>query len=127
MRKLLLMLALASLGCGFASESARAAGPPVKAMDGVLVNAEGMTLYTYDKDRDMPGKSVCNDRCAQNWPPLLATADSNAEGDYSIIMRDDANRQWAYKGQPLYLYKRDMKQGDMVGDDVQNVWHVIKQ
>ncbi len=64
---------------------------------------------------------MCNDRCAQNWLPLLATADSNAEGDYSIIMRDDANRQWAYKGQPLYLYKRDMKQGDMVGDDVQNV------
>lgn len=75
----------------------------------------------------MDGKSVCNDRSAQNWPPLLATADSNAEGDYSIIMRDDASRQWAYKGQPLYLYKRDMKQGDMVGDDVQNVWHVIKQ
>ncbi len=127
MRKLLLMLALASLGCGFASESARAAGPPVKAMNGILVNAEGMTLYTYDKDRDMPGKSVCNDRCAQNWPPLLAAADGNAEGDYSIIMRDDASRQWAHKGQPLYLYKRDMKQGDMVGDDVQNVWHVIKQ
>lgn len=37
MRRLLLMLALASLGCGFVSESARAAGPQVKAMNGVLV------------------------------------------------------------------------------------------
>ncbi|WKU19265.1 hypothetical protein [Advenella alkanexedens] len=35
MRRLLLMLALASLGCGFVSESARAAGPQVKAMNGV--------------------------------------------------------------------------------------------
>ena len=126
MRKLLLMLALVSLGCGFASESARAAGPPVKAMNGVLVNAEGMTLYTYDKDRGMDGKSVCNDRCAQNWPPLLAAADSNAEGDYSIIIRDDASRHWAYKGQPMYMYKRDMKQGDMMGNNVMNFWHVIK-
>lgn len=127
MRKLLLMLALASLGCGFASESARAAGPPVKAMDGVLVNAEGMTLYTYDKDRDMPGKSVCNDQCAENWPPLPVAEDGSAEGDYSIIMRDDGSKQWAYRGQPLYLYKKDMKQGDMMGDEPLNVWHVIKQ
>ncbi|MBK1781961.1 hypothetical protein JHL22_12090 [Advenella sp. WQ 585] len=127
MRKTLLILAFASLGCGFMSDSARAAGPPVKAMNEVLVNVDGMTLYTYDKDRGMDGKSVCNDRCAENWPPLLAAPDSNAEGDYSIIMRDDASSQWAYKGQPLYLYKRDMKQGDMAGDDVQNVWHVIKQ
>ena len=37
MRRLLLMLALASLGCGFVSESALAAGPQVKAMNGVLV------------------------------------------------------------------------------------------
>lgn len=127
MRKTLLILAFASLGCGFMSESARAAGPPVKAMNEVLVNADGMTLYTYAKDRDAPGKSVCNDRCAQNWPPLMASADSQAEGDYSIITRDDASSQWAYKGQPLYLYKKDVKQGDMLGDEVMNVWHVIKQ
>jgi len=32
-----------------------------------LVNAQGMTLYVFD--RDTAGKSTCNGPCAQNWPP----------------------------------------------------------
>ncbi|MDB5627258.1 MAG: Secreted repeat protein, partial [Tardiphaga sp.] len=33
-----------------------------------LVDAKGMTLYTFDKD--VGGKSMCNGPCAGNWPPL---------------------------------------------------------
>lgn len=38
---------------------------PVKVTDGVLTNAVGMTLYTFDKDAS--GKSACNGPCAANW------------------------------------------------------------
>src|SRR5262249_52364906 len=40
----------------------------------VLADANGMTVYTYDKDPK--GKSVCNGQCAQNWPPVLAAPDA---------------------------------------------------
>jgi predicted lipoprotein with Yx(FWY)xxD motif len=59
----------------------------------VLTDAKGMTLYTFD--RDAPGKSNCNGQCAQNWPPLLASADAKPSGKWSVITRDDGAKQWA--------------------------------
>ena len=98
---------------------------PVKYADGVMVNEAGLTVYTFDKDP--AGKSVCNDKCAMNWPPLRASADSDAGGDFSVITRNDGTRQWAHKGKPLYLWIKDRKPGDKTGDGVNDVWHVVKQ
>lgn len=39
---------------------------PVKYTDGIMTNAAGMTLYTFDKDVAGAGKSVCNGPCATN-------------------------------------------------------------
>jgi predicted lipoprotein with Yx(FWY)xxD motif len=94
---------------------------PTKTMDGALTNSAGMTLYTFDKDSG--GKSVCNDKCAVAWPPLIAAADAKASGDYSVITRDDGSKQWAYKSKPLYLWMKDQKPGDKTGDGVGSVWH----
>ena len=44
----------------------------VMTQGGALVGANGMTLYTFDKDMAGSGKSVCNGQCATNWPPALA-------------------------------------------------------
>lgn len=88
---------------------------------GVLTNADGMTLYVFDKDAAGSGKSACNGDCAMNWPPLMATSGNKADGDYSIITRDDGSRQWAYKGKPLYRWSEDQQPGDMTGDGVTNV------
>ena len=92
--------------------------------DGVLVNGSGMTLYTFDKDSG--GKSACNGPCAGNWPPLMAPGDAKPAGDYTVVTRDDGAKQWAYKGKPLYAWKKDEKPGDKTGDGVNNVWHVAK-
>src|SRR3954453_15868320 len=67
-----------------------------------LVDAKGMTLYTFDKDAT--GKSNCNGTCAQNWPPLKADASAKASGEWSPVKRDDGSMQWAYKGKPLYTW-----------------------
>ena len=70
----------------------------------VLTDANGMTLYTFDKDTNGDGKSVCNGDCAVKWPPLMADAGAAAEGDFTIVTRDDGSTMWAYKGWPLYYW-----------------------
>ena len=107
-----------------ATGSALAAGAPVKAMDGALVGANGMTRYTFDKDAG--GKSMCNGPCAANWPPLMAAAGDAAAGDYGIVTRDDGSKQWAQKGKPLYYWVKDAKPGDKTGDGFNGVWKVAK-
>lgn len=101
------------------------AAPPAQAVDGVFVGANGLALYTFDRDAT-PGKSVCNDRCATNWPPLPAAADAKDEGEWTVVTRDDGSRQWAYKGKPLYFFAKDQKAGDRTGDNANQVWHLAK-
>lgn len=90
-----------------------------------FVDAKGMTLYTFDKDAG--GKSMCNGPCAENWPALAAADDSKASGDWTIVVRDDGKKMWAYKGKPLYTFKKDMAAGDTNGDGFLNgAWHIAK-
>jgi predicted lipoprotein with Yx(FWY)xxD motif len=72
-----LSVMLLAAGCAATLPPAR---PPV---DGVLVGANGMSLYTFDRDPAGAGKSVCNGPCATNcrrWPPAPMPA---AQGDWS--------------------------------------------
>ena len=108
------------------SVSAIAADAPAIMTGGVLVAANGMTLYTFDNDKAGSGKSVCNGPCAGLWPPLMAGATDQPSGDYSVVTRDDGTRQVAYKGKPLYFYKADQKAGDRTGDNFKDVWHIVK-
>jgi len=121
--RLLPILAL-SLGAAFAT--AAQAEPAAKMSGGILVNASGMTLYTFDKDIAGSGKSMCNGPCATLWPPAAAVGDAKPEGDMSLVTRDDGSKQWAYKGKPVYTYSADKKAGEMTGDNFKDVWHVIK-
>ena len=99
---------------------------PARVTDGVFVGANGMTLYTFDRDPTGAGRSVCNGPCATNWPPLMAGASDSGSGDWSVITRDDGRRQWAYKGKPVYFWARDAKPGDRTGDGFNNAWHVAR-
>jgi predicted lipoprotein with Yx(FWY)xxD motif len=87
----------------------------------VITDANGMTLYTFDKDT--AGVSNCYEKCAVAWPPAYATDGAAATGDYSLVKRTDGKEMWAYKGMPLYLWIKDKKAGDTTGDMVGNVWH----
>jgi predicted lipoprotein with Yx(FWY)xxD motif len=104
-------------GAAFAAEPAKMAG-------GMWTDANGMTLYTYDKDA--AGQSNCYDKCAVNWPPLKADAGAAANGEWSVVERKDGSKMWAYKGQPLYTFIGDKKAGDVNGDGKGGVWHVAK-
>jgi len=104
-----------------------AQGQPAKASNGTLVGANGMTLYTFDRDAAGSGKSACNGPCATLWPPLAAQASDQPSGAWSIVVRDDGSRQWAYKGKPVYYYQNDKQAGDKTGDNFRDVWHAAKE
>ena len=112
-------LALALTGCAGMTYG------PVKYSDGIMTGANGMTLYTFDKDVAESGKSVCNGQCATNWPPFAGAGE--AGGDWSVISRDDGSKQWAYSGKPLYYWSKDQKPGDKTGDGFNNAWRTVKR
>jgi predicted lipoprotein with Yx(FWY)xxD motif len=126
MRKLLITIIVAVTTvatAAFAQMSPTKTGDSAKGK--VLTNESGMTLYVFDKDSG--GKSACNGPCPASWPPLMATASSMPMGDYTIIIRVDGSKQWAYKGRPLYNWKNDKKPGDITGDGfLNNAWHIAQ-
>ena len=117
-KALLVAAALALPSLAFAAE-------PAMTKDGMMVDHKGMALYTFAKDAD--GKSMCNDKCAANWPPLMAEGSDKAMGKWTVIKRDDGAMQWAYDGKPLYTFVMDKKAGDMTGDGkMDGAWKVAK-
>jgi predicted lipoprotein with Yx(FWY)xxD motif len=110
------------------------AADPAKTMDTslgkVLTDQNGMTLYTFDKDSKGEAASACTGKCIAAWPPFLAADSDKAEGDWTLIDVTDKDgakkKMWAYDGMPLYLYAKDTKPGDVIGDMVGGVWHAAK-
>jgi predicted lipoprotein with Yx(FWY)xxD motif len=93
-----------------------------------LVDEAGLTLYLYTKDT--PGTSNCYDKCAQAWPPLYTKGlpVAGAGVDAALLgttQRKDGAEQVTYNGWPLYYYVKDLKAGDVTGQDVGKVWYVI--
>ena len=89
----------------------------------VLTTANGMTLYTYDKDT--VGQSSCYGDCAQYWHPYLSNGTSMPSGKMTLITRSDGSQQWAYDGRPLYTFVQDTSAGQVNGNDFHNNWHVV--
>jgi predicted lipoprotein with Yx(FWY)xxD motif len=94
-----------------------------------FVDSSGRTLYRFT--RDTPNTSVCNDACAQTWPPLgpppgdRLVAPAGVTGTLSLITRADNSRQVAYNGTPLYYYRNDTAPGQTNGQGVGGVWFVV--
>jgi predicted lipoprotein with Yx(FWY)xxD motif len=91
---------------------------------GVLTDEHGMTLYVFAKDT--AGTSNCYDACARLWPPSLAPSGATPSGHFSTVARKDGANQWAYDGQPLYLFSNDTAPGQQNGDGFKGLWKVIK-
>jgi len=93
-----------------------------------LTGAGGMTLYYFTPDA--PGTSVCVDKCAGFWPPLVlaagetATAGDGVTGVVGTIARPDGSMQATYDGRPLYYFSKDTAAGDVKGQDVGEIWFV---
>jgi predicted lipoprotein with Yx(FWY)xxD motif len=86
----------------------------------------GMTLYTFEKDA-VSGKSVCAEECAKAWPPALVPPGAKAEENWSIVIRDNGAKQWAYRGKPLYRSAKDTQWGEVKGNAAEEgAWRVAR-
>jgi predicted lipoprotein with Yx(FWY)xxD motif len=89
----------------------------------IFVDNNGMTLYTFDRDTS-GDKSTCDGKCTERWKPLTATNDAEAKGDFTVIVRNDGSKMWAYRYRPLYTSQSDQAPGDVYGFDPH--WHVAR-
>jgi predicted lipoprotein with Yx(FWY)xxD motif len=96
----------------------------------VLASGSGLTLYYYSDDRPGNGKSACTGSCASAWPPLTGTAQAPSgvtlPGEIGSITRQGGVHQVTVNGYPVYTYADDKSPGQVSGNDVGGVWHVIK-
>ena len=91
----------------------------------ILTDPHGMTLYTFDRDTS-GNKSTCEGKCTERWKPLIAPDDAQAKGDFTVIIRSDGSKMWAYRYRPLYTSQYDTAPGDTNGFDGANLWHVAR-
>ena len=91
----------------------------------VLTDLKGMTLYYFDKD-DSGNKSTCNGKCSERWIPFAAPADAEAYGDFTVIIRSDGSKMWAYRYRPLYTSQQDKAPGETNGAASSTQWHIAR-
>ena len=137
--------ALALTACGSddddsdATASAPSADPShsvsVTSIDGVgdvLVDQDGMALYTSEEEAD--GSVLCVDECEEFWFPLEAddgaTAAEPGSVELGVVSRPDGTDQVTADGAPLYTFAEDSP-GEVTGDGFSDTfggqeftWHV---
>jgi len=94
----------------------------------VLANTRGYTLYWYSRDVK-GGGSACTGQCPSAWPAVTgkpaAVSGIKLNGFLGTITRPGGIVQATYNGYPLYTYAGDNGPGDIAGNGVGGVWHVI--
>lgn len=95
----------------------------------ILVDGDGNTLYRFTADV-VNTASVCYDRCAVAWPPLLTdgnpVAGEGVNGNLlGVTTRKDGTQQVMYNGMPLYYFDKDLVAGDVNGQNVGKVWFIV--
>ncbi|MDN4644289.1 COG4315 family predicted lipoprotein [Arthrobacter sp. PsM3] len=95
----------------------------------IVVDGKGMSVYVYAKDVKDSGRSACTGGCLQSWPPVLAAAGTptadGVTGTVGTIATPDGKKQLTINGMPVYYYAKDTAAGDILGQGVGSVWHLI--
>jgi predicted lipoprotein with Yx(FWY)xxD motif len=104
----------------------------VPKLGSILADAEGRTLYLFQKDKG--GKSSCSGSCAKVWPPDVTTASPKAGSGVSAsklgtVKRSDGTMQITYAGHPLYTYTADTGPGQVSGNGINSfggIWNAVQ-
>jgi putative membrane protein len=95
----------------------------------VVIDARGNTLYRYDKDSARPPRSNCIGSCVRKWQPVLAGDVLSTRGISQDLVgkvkRPDGRWQLTLAGWPLYRYIKDLRRGDLNGQNQDGVWFAI--
>lgn len=84
---------------------------------------DARAIYCFDNDGT--GRSNCNGTCAMTWQPVLAPQNARPLGDWTVVVRADGSKQWAYKGKPVYTFAHDAP-GQTKGEGIHGLWHVVR-
>ena len=125
--KAFLVAALVALSAAAAQAQVAIDGAPLTKVEvagqTILADVNGLTAYTFDIDK--PNKSNCSGNCAVVWPPIVVESGTQVAAPFGTITRADGSLQLTWNEQPIYLFQNDKKPGDILGDGLQGVWHII--
>ena len=88
----------------------------------MMLNDKRYSVYTYDKDG--PNKSNCTGDCARTWQPVVAPASAQPQGEWTVVERSPAVRQWAFRKKPIYTFSEDTGPASQDGGDIPG-WHNV--
>jgi predicted lipoprotein with Yx(FWY)xxD motif len=91
----------------------------------LLHTARGFSVYAFDRDR--PERSACDVACEKIFVPVQAPAAARPHGEWSIFTRAGGERQWMFRGRPLYLHAEDTRVRSLTGSDVPGWRNVYTQ
>jgi predicted lipoprotein with Yx(FWY)xxD motif len=104
-------------------------GRMVEASTGMTIYFRDRALEKYIPDNSRPpqgtmdpgigaslGTKHCDAKCEKEWHPLLASANAQAHGYWSVYYRPDGKHQWAYKNSALYTHATE-KPGSLDGNE----------
>jgi predicted lipoprotein with Yx(FWY)xxD motif len=97
----------------------------------VLVDANGRTLYLFQKDQ--PNQSACSGACVSAWPVQSSSGMPKAGNGVQAsllgtIKRSDGTTQVTYNKHPLYYYSGDTQAGQQNGQGLNAfgaLWYVV--
>ena len=138
-------IAVAVAGCGSSSSGAASAASAATpkpmaatvatrhtALGTILVDANGRTLYLFEKDKGTT--SACYGGCASFWPPLMGSAGKPVAGPgvtaakLGTAKRRDGTMIVTYGGHPLYTFAGDAGPGATKGEGLDQFgakWYVL--
>ncbi|MET9230270.1 hypothetical protein [Lentzea sp. NPDC003310] len=100
-------------------------------LEPAVVNGKGLSVYWFSDDPVNGGVSNCNGECAKTWPPITVTKGTRLflpgirRENIGFIKRLDGQFQVTIGGRPVYLFNKDKKAGDILGQNVGGKWFVI--
>ena len=123
------VISLALIGCSDTYSSGNSKGAAnsnngdlrsSKRVVNFLTDVEGMSLYTFDKDT--LNKSNClPGECQDTWPLFVGIDSGNAD----LKVLPGTQGHLAYRKHPLYYFINDNAVGDVNGNNVKEVWHLV--
>ncbi|MGW5723842.1 hypothetical protein ACWEVP_47290 [Amycolatopsis sp. NPDC003865] len=102
----------------------------VAGVGAVVTDADGKTLYRFDKDLSQPPTSNCDGECATAWPPVLAgeappMLQGIQETQVGTLTRKDGSKQLTLNGWALYEFSGDKAPGVANGQGANGTWFAI--
>jgi len=91
----------------------------------LLHTTRGFSVYAFDPDTRT--RSGCDAGCERIFVPVQAPAAARAHGDWSIFVRVSGERQWMFRGRPLYANAEDSRVRSLAGSDTPGWRNVYTQ